>query len=115
MNENRRAKGLRHREKSYALRNFCPVETSMAQSRSVISATGTSTMPPKQTQTSQAWSQKEREDFRNYVHTGRQEGEQLEVLLYREKRDIEGLQGMAHGAQQQTTITDFSRPESDVS
>ena len=45
----------------------------------------------------------------------RQKGEQLEGLLYREKRDIAGLQGMARGAQQQTTITGFFRPESDIS
>ena len=45
----------------------------------------------------------------------RHKGEQLEALLYGEKRDIEGLQGMARGAQQQTTITGFFRPESDIS
>jgi len=48
-------------------------------------------------------------------HVNRQKGEQLEALLYREKRDIECLQGMARGAQQQTTITGFFRPESDIS
>jgi len=35
-NENRCARGLRHREKSYALRDFGPVETPVAQSRSVL-------------------------------------------------------------------------------
>ena len=48
-------------------------------------------------------------------HVNRQKGEQLEALLYREKRAIEGLQGMARGAQQQTTSTGFFRPESDIS
>ena len=48
-------------------------------------------------------------------HVNRQKGEQLQGLLYRTKRDIEGLQGMALGAQQQTTITSFFRPESDIS
>ena len=40
-------------------------------------------------------------------HFNSQKGEQLEALLYREKRDIEGLQGMARRAQLQPTITGF--------
>ncbi|KAF8422176.1 hypothetical protein EV426DRAFT_706320 [Tirmania nivea] len=37
-------------------------------------------------------------------HVNAQIGEQLEALLYREKRDIEVLQGMARGRKQQTTF-----------
>ena len=48
-------------------------------------------------------------------HVNKQKGEQLGALLYREKRDIGVLQGMARGAQQQTTITDFFRLESGIS
>ena len=45
-------------------------------------------------------------------HVNVQKGEQLEAPLYREKRDIEGLQGMAQG---QTTITQFLGPRSGIS
>ena len=48
-------------------------------------------------------------------HVNRQKGEQLEALLYREKRDIENLQGMARGTQQQSTLTGFFRVGSDIS
>ena len=48
-------------------------------------------------------------------HVNAQKGEQLEAFLYREKGDIEGLQGMAQGRKQQSTITDFLGPRSDNS
>ena len=48
-------------------------------------------------------------------HVSRHKGEQLEALLYREKRDIENLQGMARSTQQQSTVTRFFRVGLDIS
>ena len=45
----------------------------------------------------------------------RQKGEQLEALLYTEKRDIESLQGIARSTQQQSTLTGFFRVGLDIS
>ena len=50
-----------------------------------------------------------------HPHINPQKAEQLDALLYREKRDIESLQGIARRAQRQTTITGFFRPRSDIS
>ena len=48
-------------------------------------------------------------------HINPHKGGQVEALLYREKWDIEGLQGMAQRAQRQTTITGFVIPRLDIS
>ena len=48
-------------------------------------------------------------------HVNIKKGEQVEDILYREKRDIEGLQGMARRRQRQTSITGFFSPRSDIS
>jgi len=48
-------------------------------------------------------------------HVNSQRGEQVEAVLYREKRDIETLQDMARGAHHQTTIMGIFRPHSDIS
>ena len=47
-------------------------------------------------------------------HVNRQKGDQLEALLYRERRNIENLQGMARSTQQQSTLTGFFRVGSDI-
>ena len=44
-----------------------------------------------------------------------QKGEQLDAALYREKRDIEAMQGMARRTQHQTSITGFFRRSTDIS
>jgi len=48
-------------------------------------------------------------------HVNSQRGEQVEAVLYREKQDIETLQGTARGAHQQTAIMGFFRPLPDIS
>jgi len=48
-------------------------------------------------------------------HVNSQRGEQVEAVLYREKRDIEALQGTARGAHHHITITGFFRRLSDIS
>ena len=48
-------------------------------------------------------------------HVNLKKGEQLEDLLYREKRGMESLQGMARWPQHQTAITGFFTLHSDIS
>jgi len=50
-----------------------------------------------------------------HPHLNLQEVEQLEAVLYQEKRDIETLQGMARREQHQSVITGFFRPHSGIS
>ncbi|KAF8453235.1 hypothetical protein BGX38DRAFT_1259181 [Terfezia claveryi] len=48
-------------------------------------------------------------------HVNSQRGEKVEAVLYREKRDIETLQGIAREAHHQTAVTSVSKPFRDIS
>ena len=97
-------------------------------------------MLSKQVQTRQTWTEQEREEIRAqhklhpeysypvlkfglktntfrlvHPHLNSEKSEQLEAVLYQEKRDIETLQGIARRAQHQSAITGYFRPRSDIS